>query len=241
MEKTEDTWVLRGLNADDPLRIKTAGEALDLINEWGFLPYFRGSVPGFSLEERTLAEDWWTGDPQRDPWEWRRVIADSRKAAYGKFFQNKSAFISLEWFPAFAAMRRNGFSFDDRWEDGKASYREKRIMDLFAERNEWLAPQLKQRAGFGAGGEKNFAGTVTGLEMKTYLTVKDFRQRLNSKGFPFGWHVSVYATPESLWGEEFITSACDEDPEEIKEKILSKAQSLFPDASRKELEILLIR
>lgn len=236
----EDTWVLRGTDENDPDRVKTADEALSLINEWGFLPYFRNNVPGFSLEERTLAKDWWTGDPERDPWEWRRVIADGRQAAYGKFFRNKAAFISLEWFPLFAALRRNGYDFDALWEDEKAAYREKRVMDRFLEKNEWLTPQLKQAAGFGPGGDKNFSGVLTGLEMKTYLTVKDFRQRLNKKGFPFGWHVSVYATPESLWGRDFVTSAYDVKPSKIKEKILSRARSLFPEASEQALTDLLI-
>jgi len=53
-------------------------------------------------------------------------------------------------------------------------------------------------AGFGKGGEKNFEGTVTGLQMGGYLPIRDFRQRLNKKGQPCGWPISVYATPESL-------------------------------------------
>lgn len=59
--------------------------------------------------------------------------------------------------------------------------------------------ELKRQAGFGKGGEKNFEGTVTDLQMGSYLLIRDFRRRANKKGFPYGWHISVYSTPEALW------------------------------------------
>ena len=61
--------------------------------------------------------------------------ARSGKVAYGKFFNKKAGFISLEWFPWFANFRRDGYDFDARWEDGLAGYRNKKIMDIFGERN----------------------------------------------------------------------------------------------------------
>ena len=51
------------------------------------------------------------------------------------------------------------------------------IMDLFEEEDEIYSNEIKARAGFGKGGEKGFEGTLTSLQMKTYLCVKDFRQR----------------------------------------------------------------
>ena len=48
------------------------------------------------------------------------------------------------------------------------------------------------------GGEKNFEGTVTDLQMGGYLLIRDFRQRINKKGVPYGWPISVYTTPEAL-------------------------------------------
>ena len=34
------------------------------------------------------------------------------KVAYGKFFDKKAGFISLEWLPYFANYRRSGYDFD---------------------------------------------------------------------------------------------------------------------------------
>ena len=52
-------------------------------------------------------------------------------------------------------------------------------MELY---EELFSYELKESAGFGKGGEKNFPGIVTELQMQTYLTVKDFRCKKNKKG-----------------------------------------------------------
>lgn len=61
-------------------------------------------------------------------------------------------FISLEWFPYFANFRRDGYDFDALWDDGKASVKQKRIMDLFMDENadrELLSTEMKQLSGYG--------------------------------------------------------------------------------------------
>ena len=153
-------------------RIHSAEEAITYIKKTGFLPLFKNDIPGFSLEERTFSGDWWSGDAQRDPWEWRKIMAGSGQMAYGKFFDKRAGFISRDWFPYFANYRRDGYDFDALWDDEKASMRQKKIMDLFAEENkdtERFSFEVKQNAGFGKGGEKNFEGTMADLEMRMYL------------------------------------------------------------------------
>ena len=54
-----------------------------------------------------------------------------------------------------------------------------------------LSTELKQLAGFGKGGEKNFPGITTDLMMKTYLITADFHRRRNKKGAEYGMAVSV--------------------------------------------------
>ena len=103
---------------------------------------------------------------------WREIIARSGKVAYGKFFYKKSGFISVEWLPVFANYRRDGYDFDALYEDGKAPWKQKKIMDNFIEDkvdSEILSNQLKVMAGFGKDGEKGFDGAVTTLMMQLYL------------------------------------------------------------------------
>ena len=99
MGNESGTWIMYGVSREDPECIHTVDEAVEYINKVGFLPLFKNEIPGFSLEERTAPEYWWSGDPKSDPWEWREIIARSGKVAYGKFFDKKAGFISKQWFP----------------------------------------------------------------------------------------------------------------------------------------------
>jgi hypothetical protein len=70
----KERWVMHGLNADDPNCIKSVEQLQAFIEEIGFLPLFRNEIPGFSVEEHTAADSWWSEDPESDPWEWRKNV-----------------------------------------------------------------------------------------------------------------------------------------------------------------------
>ena len=239
MSKERIEWIIHGTAENDPQRVKNVSDLMALVDHFGFLPLFKNSVPGFSLEERTLALDWWSGNVERDPWEWRQIAARSGNVVYGKFFNKKAGFLSPKWLPRFANWRRDGYDFDARWEDAKASLRCKRIMDQFAEGGEFPSFALKQRAGFGKNGEHNFDSAVTELQMQTYLVVNDFRQKTNKAGLPYGWAVSVYAMPETVWGYDFVRSAYCETPECSKMHIYQHIRELFPDSTDARIRSIL--
>lgn len=242
MGNENGTWIMYGVEWDDPECIHSVDEAIKYINEVGFLPLFKNEIPGFSLEERTVPEYWWSGDAKVDPWEWRAQIARSGEVAYGKFFENKAGFISKEWLPYFVNYRRDGYDFDAIWEDGKAARRQKYIMDLFDENApdaELFSHEIKKKAGFGKGGEKGFDGTINNLQMQTYLCVRDFRQKTNKKGEEYGWAVAVYATPEHIFGRDLVTSAYKEDPVSSGEKIAAHMNEIYPIATPKQIKKLL--
>ncbi len=224
-------WVLRGLHWDDPCRISSWQELSHFVDKVGFLPLFRNGIDGFSVEEHTCSLSWWSGNPEQDPWAWRQFIAGSGQVAYGKFFGRKAGFISKTWFPHFANWRRDGYDFDSRWDSGLANLRQKRIMDQFSVKDELYSFDLKHLAGFGKEGERNFDGTLTDLQMGGYLLIRGFRQRRNQKGQPYGWPISVYALPETLWGYGHISSAYSMEPEQSRQLIYGQIQKNFPAAT----------
>ena len=232
-------WIMYGVSESDPACLKNDKELIEYVNKVGFLPLFKNSVPGFSVEEHTVSDYWWSGDAVRDPWEWRRTVSESGKVAYGKFFGNKAGFISLEYLPYFANWRREGYDFDALWDDGKARTRWKKVMDLFTDGGEFYSYEIKRLAGFGKEGEKNFDGVLTELQMKTYLVVKDFRQRVNRAGEGYGWHVAVYATPESMWGYDLLSREYEAEPEASREVIYDRLRELCPAATEKQIKTLL--
>lgn len=238
MGNESGTWIMYGVEPDDPECIHTVDEAIAYINEVGLLPLFKNGVPGFSLEERTVAEHWWSGNPEVDPWEWRAIIARRGEVAYGKFFDGKAGFISKKWLPYFVNSRRDGYDFDALWDDEKASRRQKLIMDLFAEGNadaELYSNEIKQKAGFGKGGEKGFDGTMTNLQDLLYLCVRDFRQKKNKKGQEYGWAIAVYATPEHIFGRDLVTAAYVESPAKSKERIAEHIREIYPIATEAQI------
>lgn len=238
MGNESGTWVMYGVNREDSECIHTVDEAVAYINEIGFLPLFKNEIPGFSLEERTVPEDWWSEDPERDPWEWREIIARSGEVAYGKFFDKKAGFISKKWFPYFANYRRDGYDFDALWDDEKASIKQKKIMDLYAAGNaeaEYFSNELKQKAGFGKQGEKGFEGAITALQMQTYLCVRDFRRRKNKRGEAYGWSIAVYSTPEHIWGREHVTGAYTESAVESAKRIAKQIMEVYPIATAQQI------
>lgn len=231
-------WIMYGVDWDDPECIHTVDEAIAYIEEVGFLPLFKNQIPGFSLEERTVPEYWWSGDKEHDPWEWRQMIASRGNILYGKFFDKKAGFITKEWFPYFANFRRDGYDFDALYDDEKASFRQKKIMDLFIDQMppaELFSFEIKEQAGFGKNGEKNFDGTITDLEMKTYLCVKNFDRKVNKKGQKYGWAVAIYTMPETLLGREHVTKAYCESPVDSANRILEHMRDIYPIATEAQM------
>ena len=237
MEYINGEFIMTGCGPDDPGRIKTAKECASFIQDVGFLPLFSNAIPGFSVEEHTTASQWWTEDPETDPWAWRQILSSDLDIAYGKFFGRNAGFVSKECFPVFANYRRNGYDFDALFEDELAGYRAKKIMDVIemdeeSKGRQILSSELKQAAGFTKeGGEKNFEGVITDLQMQTYLIMGDFRQKLNKKGQAYGCHIAVMETPETKWGRCFVTSAYSEDPAASWDRISARVKRAFPEAA----------
>lgn len=251
MTVEDGVLTMKGLSRSDPGRIRSWQELEEYIDGVGFLPLFSCGIEGFSVEEKTSAHSWWTGNRDEDPWEWREIIAAHRTIAYGKFFDGKAGFIGREWMPYFVNFRRNGYDFDARWDDGLASRREKLIMDILTDRDgdgditfpdrRILSTQLKKLAGFGKDGEKNFPGIMTGLQMQLYLVITDFRRRKNKKGEEYGMAVSIPQPPEAVWGYDAVTAAYRDSPSKSRERIEQRIRELFPGAKEQSITELIGR
>ena len=44
------TWIMYGVDYDDPECLHSVDDAIEYINKLGFLPLFRGEIPGFSVQ-----------------------------------------------------------------------------------------------------------------------------------------------------------------------------------------------
>ena len=76
-----------------------------LVAKMGFLPFFANGIEDFSIEEFTPQELWFS-DEEEGPWEWKGPVIRNFNCAYGKLFQKKAGFVSMEWFPELVNYRR---------------------------------------------------------------------------------------------------------------------------------------
>lgn len=218
--------------------IHNAIELEALVQQMGFLPFFACAIPNFSIEEFTPGRFWFV-DGVDGPWEWRMALARRGVVAYGKLFARKAGLVSREWYPDLANYRRNGYDFDARYEDGLASHREKRVMDVLLREGPTLSKDLKRLAGFGGDGLKGFNTVITNLQMQTYITVHSFEYAHDKYGRPYGWGIARYAVTEDVLGADVTQGAYHRDPVESKLRIIQHLGLLCPEAFDDDLEKLI--
>ena len=203
------------------------------VNELGVVPFFRNSLPGFSIAEN-VSPDAWFSDGE-GVWEWKGPVIRETGCAYGKFFSGKAAFVSRELFPDLANFRRDGYDFDARYDDGLASFREKELYDLVSASCPVLSRDLKREGNYGKSGKKGFDALIAGLQKRCYVLISDFVYDTDKGGKQFGWGVAEYATPERLFGPRFREEAYARSPEESEDRLLARLKNVLPDESEEAL------
>ena len=207
--------------------ICSKADIIALVEKWGFVPFFKNEIKGFSIEE--LCEpSLWFGEND-GPWEWKGPVIRETGCAYGKFFRGKAVFISRDWICDFANWRRDGYDHDARYDDGLASYNDRQVCEVLENHSSLLSKNLKELSGFGRNGKKGFDGIITRLQMQGYLTTSDFEYMKDKKGKVYGWGVARYATFEQQFGEFFTQNVYKCQPSESYDRIFNHICRLFPD------------
>ena len=155
--------------------IRSETDLIKAINKYGFLPFFRNSIEGFSIEEHIAPEHWYYSDSgQWDAWKWKGPVIQKTGCAYGKFFEHKAVYISKEWFPDFANYRRDGYDFDARYDEGLAKHTDKVLYDLLDNNAPIISKELKKLGDYRKGGNKGFDTIITRLQSQCYVIISDF-------------------------------------------------------------------
>lgn len=175
---------------------------------------------------------WHCGHPEVDPWEWRmRVLEERTDIVYSKVFFKTSGFITKDWYPYFYAVRRNGESFEDAYEQGRISHTAKRIYDIVSQ-NYIALHEIKTQGGFGKEDKSQFDRAMIELQMGLYITMTGRKQKKNKYGIEYGWNSTVFTTVENFW-EERDFDLPKLDAKESYEKIKTQIIKLNPNAEEK--------
>lgn len=83
---------------------------IEVIREYGIIPFFRCGVTGWSIEEMTAPRCWFTDEEEGGtlgPWDWKIEAVREGDIAYGKYLGGKAAFATVEWYRELMNWRRS--------------------------------------------------------------------------------------------------------------------------------------
>lgn len=219
----------------------------------GILPFFPNLVKGLSVEEMCAPGMLFGGNYDEGCWEWKGPVIRKRTTAYGKFFQRKAGFVSLDLLSHFLNYRRYAYPVKEgsteemlleiiRENDSLTSTELKKLIFSTPERTLWdELPELLSNISEikeNKKGRKSMEGPLQRLQMGGWIIISDFEYKRTKRGERYGWGMARYSTPELTFGHsiEFLE---DVSPEDSFESLISEMQKRWYGAKRKNLEILL--
>lgn len=215
---------------ESPL-IKSPESMIQTIREFGIIPFFHGKIPGWSIEDLTEPDFWFTSSEELGPWDWKIEAVRQGNIAYGKFIRNKAAFASVEWYAHLMNWRRSlpqyriplgeqysGNTLMDRLYKTLSPTLLNAIKEFGAmeptEMRRLLQERTTEEALKSIGGSMNkylfpkIKRTAVDflnlyLEMGTWTVIGDFQRIFRGRNQEYtGWQCSSITTPELLFGEE---------------------------------------
>ena len=218
--------------------LRTAEDLANAVEKIGFLPFFKNGIPGFSIDEHTPRELWFTS--VEGPWEWKGPAIRSGICSYGKVFKGKAGYISMKFLPDFLNYRRDGYDYDSRYDDGLMPASDFAVIKVLDTGGAMLSTELKEKSGYGRDGRKGFDRIITRLQMQGYVTVADFEYSADKYGNTYGWGTAKYSTFEELYGYDFVRSAYKRKPGESFGILIDQLKIILPDVSEKALARFLV-
>lgn len=175
-----------------PPVVRDPESMLDLIRQYRIVPFFSNPIPGYSIEEHTPLDCWFTED-NLGPWDWKIDCVQSGEIAYGKFlWGGKAAFATVDVYRELM-----------NWRRAKAAYAptadQQRILDFVDGQGSVSVSEVRKLLGI----KKSAADALLGkLQMQTRILTGDITRVYRGPELSYaGWQRSTFCTPESLFEE----------------------------------------
>ncbi|MBQ8703589.1 MAG: hypothetical protein IJ524_04380 [Bacteroidales bacterium] len=211
--------------------IHDCSELMDAVEQMGFLPLLESGVPGFSADAMVAPECRYrvTDEGWEWPlWDWKGPAVTEGGFAYGKFFDGKAGFVSMEWWPDLCNWRRHKHP-----QPAEESI-EGAILEVLQVNGSMITRELRSACGFdGPRMRGKFDGYVTRLESACRVVIEDFVYPRDKHGNRYGWGWALLNTPERLFGHE--ACLCERTPEESRERIYNHLKKKLPQATERQL------
>ena len=171
----------------------------DAIRTAGIIPFFKGPVPGFSIEELTPPEHWFASSDELGPWDWKIAAVQSGDIAYGKFLcGGKAAFATVEWY---AHLRNWRLSLPEFRPDSAGV----EVLRLAAEQGSVSSADIRHLLGL----KKAAAdGVSSRLMHQCRLLIGDIERVYRGPSLKYsGWQHCSFCTPEALFSADVASGS----------------------------------
>lgn len=201
-----------------PRIIDSPERMTEVVRRFGIIPFFRGSVPGWSVEEMTAPGCWFDEDVDGEsilgPWDWKIEVVREGDIAYGKFLGGKAAFATVEWYRELMNWRRSLPRF--RMALGESGFkpgsRADRLMSVLApvalnairEAGALEAKELRticsRTPEFGPVRKNVMDSVMQFLQMGTWSVIGDLKRVYRGPTLKYsGWQLASNTTPDALF------------------------------------------
>lgn len=167
----------RTFQTDPQDQLRTVEDALDFVNERGFV--FLWPVKGIDLPslwkaiagDRPVESD--HDDPGHVTWGWKDSMLGEKVWYYAKLLRGKATFVSLKTIPYFYALSERVGDLDDykmAYDEGRLTWEEKSIADAILNHGALHTLELRRRSYLDASGAKSrFGRALTSLQRGLWI------------------------------------------------------------------------
>lgn len=161
-----------------------------LIREYGILPFFENPIAGFSVEEHTAPEHWFT-DENLGPWDWKIHCVQSGDIAYGKFlWGGKAAFATVEVYRELMNWRRA----QDKY---RPTAEQEKVLSRMEENGGISIPEVRKLLGVKKGAAD---ALMAKLQYQTRVVTGDIQRVYRGSDLHYsGWQRCSFCSPEALF------------------------------------------
>ena len=227
------------LRNKDKLIIDSPDNMEKAAEYYGILPFFLNKVRGLSVQELCAPGMLFGGNLEEGCWEWKGPVIRRKTSAYGKFFNRKAGFVSMELLPDFLNYRRALLEV-------KPASTEELLLEIIMENGDITSTELKSyifgrpqsrrkadeipdnnfREMHPSPKRKSLEGPLQRLQMGGHIIISDFEYKTTKRGERYGWGVARYSTPEYHFGE-LLRLPENKTPEESLEDIVSYVKKRY--------------
>ena len=172
--------------------VKSPETMLELIRAYRLIPFFRNAIPGFSIEEHTAPDAWFT-EENLGPWDWKIECIQNGDIAYGKFlFGGKAAFATVDVYREIINWRRSQPKYQPTPEQQK-------VLDYMKENGSISVPETRKLMGINKAAAD---ALLAKLQMQTRVVTGFIEREYRGANLKYsGWQRSVFCSPEALFEE----------------------------------------